>query len=117
MKNQVNKADGGKIKPRLLIGDMASAIKCISAVLSYGAEKYEERGWASVNPSRYEDALLRHYLANKSGEPVDKESGLPHLAHLACNALFLLEMELRDKGLKGIHSPVQWNSPPQDHKS
>lgn len=110
--NQTNKADSGKIKPRLLIEDMAEAIEHVSAVLTYGAEKYEERGWKTVHPDRYIDAMYRHRLAFTQGEDYDKESGLHHLAHFACNAMFLLQMELVAKG----KPEPKWNSPPQDHK-
>lgn len=109
MNDQLNKADGGKIRPSLLIDDMPVAIKNVAAVLTYGAEKYEERGWMKVDPERYRDALLRHYLAYCGGEDFDEESGLHHLAHLACNALFLLQME-------GVGNP-KWNKPPQNHKT
>jgi hypothetical protein len=113
MKDQTNKADGGKIRPSLLIEDMAGAIDHVSAVLTYGAEKYEDRGWKKVDPSRYADAMYRHRLAFLQGEKFDEESGLHHLAHYACNAMFLLEMELEK--LKQP-KPV-WNKPPQNHKS
>jgi len=38
-----------------------------------------------------------HLLAVGNGEELDSESGLHHLAHAACNALFILELELRKR--------------------
>ncbi len=64
-------------------------------VLTFGARKYAPRSWASVPDGyrRYFAALLRHLWARARGEVVDPESGLPHLAHAACNALFLVELD------------------------
>jgi hypothetical protein len=42
------------------------------------------------------DAMIRHMLAHLRGEPKDEESGLDHLAHMAWNALCVLELKLRD---------------------
>ena len=41
------------------------------------------------------DAFHRHILAQASGEVNDPESGLPHAAHVAWNAIALLELQLR----------------------
>lgn len=63
-------------------------------VLEYGARKYAPHGWRLVPDAerRYLAALMRHAAAYGRGEPVDPESGLSHLAHLATNALFLAEL-------------------------
>jgi hypothetical protein len=71
--------------------------------MTYGAAKYGDDNWREVEAYRYLDALGRH-LAQASGvslqgEPEsdsDPESGLLHLAHVACNALFLLEKKLEE---------------------
>lgn len=34
------------------------------------------------------DSLFRHLIAIMRGELNDKESGLPHIGHLMCNAMF-----------------------------
>ena len=90
-KDQTFKADGGKINPDLLFTGMPDALKAVAAVLSYGAQKYEAHSWKRVDMARYEAALGRHMLDRKAGELYDKESGLLHLAHEACNILFLLQ--------------------------
>jgi len=50
MLNQENKADTGKHDPTLLMHDLGKALKAVTAVLNYGAEKYEPRGWKTVEP-------------------------------------------------------------------
>lgn len=89
--DQAVKADGGKIKPTLV---PPSLITAVAKIRGYGVEKYgDPENWRKVEPQRYRDALYRHWLAYLSGEECDKESGYPHLWHLACNAAFLIEME------------------------
>lgn len=88
------KADAGKPKlslvPRQIIYDIAR-------IREYGNNKYPEGGpdnWKKVEIERYRDAAFRHFLAYLDDpKGADKESGLPHLAHLACNIAFLCELE------------------------
>ena len=63
----------------------------------FGAAKYSEGNWKGVEPVRYKDAAMRHLVAYMNGEKNDEESGLPHLAHLACCVLFLLWQEKRSE--------------------
>ena len=91
MSNEICKADSGKPRPTLV---PVSLNRAVTAVREYGTAKYHDpENWRKVEPQRYRDALYRHWLAYLDGEKVDKESGLPHLWHLACNAAFLIEME------------------------
>lgn len=47
---------------------------------------------------RYLDALVRHLLAMVvDPDGLDPETGLPHLAHVAWNALAVLELQARRK--------------------
>jgi hypothetical protein len=66
-------------------------------VLTFGAQKYERDNWQRVPDSkrRYFDALQRHVWAWKSGEQIDQESGLPHLAHAMCCLMFLYEHDVK----------------------
>ena len=70
-------------------------------VLTHGSQKYADNNWMHVKPpyKRYFSALLRHLKAWRSGEIIDKESGLSHLAHAGCCMLFLMwfDNELRPK--------------------
>ncbi len=59
-------------------------------VLTMGAEKYDSRNWeAGMLWSNVISSLKRHIAAIEKGEDFDKESGLLHAAHVACNAHFL----------------------------
>ena len=92
--DQTAKADYGKerltLVPRRIIHD-------ICAIRMYGNQKYPDGGpdnWKRVELERYRDAAYRHFLAYLDDPGgVDKESGFPHLWHLACNVAFLCEME------------------------
>lgn len=92
--DQTAKADAGKPKLTLV---PTKIIYDIAAVREYGCNKYPEGGkdnWRKVEPQRYRDAAYRHFLAYiKDPASVDKESGLPHLWHLATNCAFLCELE------------------------
>lgn len=98
------KDDIGKVKAALVLGDFAGALMSISAVGTFGANKYSEHGWLTVQNAinRYEDAMLRHWLLHKQGQIYDAESGLPHLAHFAWNALAILE--LQDRSTNKVHN-------------
>lgn len=82
------KYDGEKLRLDLLPCD---ALLDIAAVLNYGANKYSARNWEKgLVWHRPYAACLRHLFAWWSGETYDQETGLNHLAHAACNLLFLL---------------------------
>jgi hypothetical protein len=97
------KNDSGKIRTGLVLGGFANALLAIAEVGTKGAEKYSPNGWKSVPDgiSRYTDALLRHQFADMSGESVDSEWGLLHLAHAAWNALAILELKLCENKVVG----------------
>ena len=91
MNAQEAKADAGKVRPTLV---PVSVIHAIAKVREYGCKKYHDPdNWKLVEPHRYRDAAYRHWLAYLDGEDSDKESGLPHLWHLATNIAFLIDME------------------------
>lgn len=67
------------------------ALGTVARVYGYGAEKYERDNWRKGYAwSLSYDALHRHLAAFWSGEDIDPESGLPHLAHAAFHVLTLL---------------------------
>lgn len=85
------KDDAGKARWRLFPW---TAAKIVLNVLEHGAKKYGEDNWKLVQDGerRYVDAAMRHLVAHISGEEMDEESGLPHLAHAACSVLFAIHM-------------------------
>lgn len=89
--DQSAKADKGKLELSLVNPEL---VKAVAGVRMYGTEKYgDSENWRKVEPKRYVDALYRHLLAYIEGNEVDEESGLSHLAHMACNLSFLLDKE------------------------
>jgi hypothetical protein len=87
------KWDLGKPRWDLLPWD---AIYGVVNVLTYGAEKYEDRNWEKgMQFSRLFAATMRHLTAwwngPMTGHPVarDQESGLLHLDHAITDLLFL----------------------------
>jgi len=93
------KDDSDKPRLDLVLGDFATALWGVGLVGTFGANKYTDRGWHEVDNGieRYSNALLRHYLNFKRGEMDDPESNLPHLAHLAWNALAILQLYMEEK--------------------
>jgi hypothetical protein len=91
------KHDQGKPRLELLPPD---ALITVAKVFGYGAQKYADWNWCEgFKWSRLHGAALRHLLAWQSGEDVDPESGLPHLAHAGCCVLMLLAHQLRKLGV------------------
>ena len=90
------KFDQGKLRHDLVLPEAEDAL---AQVLTFGAEKYAAHSWKTVPDLnvRYYAALRRHLNAWRAGEKTDEESGLPHLAHAACNIYFLLQYELEIK--------------------
>jgi len=92
------KLDAGKIRAALVCGGFARALRAVAEVGTFGARKYTAHGWVHVPDGieRYSDALLRHLLAEWTGEATDAQSGLRHAAHAAWNALARLDLMLRE---------------------
>jgi hypothetical protein len=91
------KDDESKPRMSLLIDGCPNALLEVGKVLTFGAIKYKDHDWLNVKDGvgRYTSAMIRHMVAKSTGQKIDPESGLSHAAHIACNALFILELELR----------------------
>ena len=89
---QPDKADrfnSGKSQLSYML-DCDVAMHGMCAVFASGAEKYDRCNWKKgLDPVEIMDSLLRHLMAYRNGEVVDPESGLPHVDHITCNAVFL----------------------------
>jgi hypothetical protein len=103
MSEVMHKADQGKapisLVPTGIIWEMAKTRE-------FGLKKYPETGrlgWKEIGKERIIDAMLRHvlrYLDDPGG--VDEESGISHLAHVAINCAFLIELEREENGGKEL---------------
>lgn len=84
------KYDQGKV-PLDLLDPLA--LEGLAAVLQFGSKKYASHNWrGGINYSRLIAALLRHTFSILRGEYIDAESGLPHIDHVQCCAMFLSNM-------------------------
>lgn len=92
------KFDTGKLQMSLIEPEFVLGL---AKILTIGAEKYAANNWKLLDPkdiNRYKDSTLRHLYAYLNGELLDKETGEPHLDHIACNIMFLryYEHQLKD---------------------
>lgn len=85
-KDTANKTDLTYLK------EFEPALKLLCKVSEYGSIKYSRGSWHTVKPELFEAALLRHALQ----EGIDKESGLPHLAHVLWNAAAILTIKEKE---------------------
>lgn len=87
------KQDAGKLRYDLLPWE---AMDDIASVMTMGADKYGDYSWYKNSTRkdlhRYEAALARHLSAHMQGKYLDSESGLPHMSHIACNAMFITSL-------------------------
>lgn len=107
------KDDTGKLDVTLLFDDLPHALEAVAEVLQWAITKkqpvpYERGSWQGVSPfqRRYRAAMLRHTLnaakakingdVETSEAARDHETGLLELAHVATDALFQLEMAIRE---------------------
>lgn len=93
------KLDAGKLRAGLVLDDFAHALKAVSEIGTFGANKYTPSGWLDVPDAieRYNDAMVRHRLARLTGEEVDPDSGMKHIYHEAWNMLAVVELMERGK--------------------
>ena len=87
--------DSGKPRYDLIPAD---ALNELAKLYAAGAVKYSDRNWEKgMSWSRCFGPLMRHAWAYWRGETVDPESGLPHMAHVAWNAMALLHYGLNSE--------------------
>lgn len=69
------------------------ALTYLVKVLDFGAQKYAAHNWRKgIDQTRLVSAAFRHLTAFLAGEDVDVETGLPHMAHVMCCAMFSVEL-------------------------
>jgi hypothetical protein len=77
-------------KPRMELLP-ASALTEWARAMTFGARKYGDHNWRKgMAWTRVLGSLSRHLTAFMAGENQDAESGVNHMAHVMCNAAFLL---------------------------
>ena len=93
-----SKLDDGKLFASLVLGDFANALTEVCKIGTFGAIKYTKSGWLDVPDAinRYEDAMMRHWLAMQTGETHCPDSGELHMSHFTWNALAVLELKVKD---------------------
>lgn len=68
-----------------------AGLRMAARVLRAGQAKYPAHNWLrGASWSMAYASLIRHLVAYDCDEETDSETGLPHLAHAACNAVMLL---------------------------
>jgi len=82
-----------------------NAERAVAEVLTHGARKYGARNWNLVDNhvDRYIGAARRHLNAYMSGEKIDPESNIHHLAHAICSFMFILEKDLTEKPQEALN--------------
>lgn len=75
------------------------ALRELVKVLEFGAKKYASWNWSNgLSWTETFESLQRHLLAWYTGEEKDPETGLSHIAHVMCNAMFLMHFVLFGTG-------------------
>lgn len=68
-------------------------------VLEFGAKKYDSWNWSKgLSFTETFECLQRHAVAWYNGEDKDPETGLSHMAHVLCNAMFLMHFIVTGTG-------------------
>jgi hypothetical protein len=58
-------------------------------VLEFGCEKYDRDNWKKGMPTnKILESMQRHLAALMDGEQFDSETGISHMGHIQCNAMF-----------------------------
>lgn len=103
--SQGKKNDAEKVPMDLLSHE---ALVEIAKVFGFGAKKYARHNYrGGIAYSRLVAAAYRHLGAFNSGEDVDPESGLPHVAHLGCCVVMLLDMLREHPELDDRYKPTK----------
>jgi hypothetical protein len=80
-------------KPRMELLPAAALTEWARA-MTFGATKYGDHNWRKgLAWTRVLGSLSRHLTSFMAGEDRDPESGVNHMAHVMCNAAFLLHYE------------------------
>lgn len=88
------RANGGKLRVSAIPPEF---IVALAGVLSVGSVKYDLFNWEKgLNALEILDSMMRHYLALRSGEIIDAQTGCHHSSLIAVNALMFHTMCVRN---------------------
>ncbi len=100
-----NRFNSGKTQLSYML-DANIAMEGMCKVFEFGAIKYARGNWKKgLDVTECIDSLLRHLIAYHSGKVLDlnehgeadaSHSGLPHIDHIMCNAVFISTFGDRD---------------------
>lgn len=89
MKNDKLASRFNEGKPQFSLIDLRS-LEPGARVLEFGAKKYNRNNWKKgMYITSILDSMMRHIAAVIDGEMIDPESGISHIGHIQCNAMFL----------------------------
>jgi hypothetical protein len=78
-----------------------ASIEPMVRVLMFGAQKYEPFNWQKgLKKDEILESMMRHIAKLMDGEMNDPESGLPHIGHIQCNAMFYQYMVSKELELE-----------------
>jgi len=98
--NQGLRYNAGKLRWSLMD---YKAMEPMIRVLMFGSQKYDDHNWKKgLDKIEILESLQRHLAGMMNGETHDNESGLPHIGHILCNAMFYSHFEQKDEGLGGL---------------
>jgi hypothetical protein len=84
---QADRFNEGKVDLTLID---PTASEGLARVLEFGANKYSRDNWRKGLPElNILASIARHYSELLKGNQTDTDSGLPHIDHIAANAMFL----------------------------
>ena len=76
-------------------------------VLEFGAKKYAPENWKKgLDKKEILESMMRHLTALMDGEENDKESGLHHIGHLMCNAMFYEYFDAKERNCCSCEAPL-----------
>ena len=85
-------------KPRMGLNP-AEPLMEMAWVLTGGAVKYGDHNWRKgLSYTSVLDSMERHIAAFKKGQDNDEESSYHHMAHVMCNAAFLIQYHVDGMG-------------------
>lgn len=79
------------------------SIESLPKVLEFGAKKYSRDNWKKgLDLNQILDSMSRHLFELIDGNYLDEESGLSHMGHIMCNAMFYEYHYKKQKSEDGI---------------